>query len=51
VLVEHIGELVTNDPAHEGTLGIVHDAAVAIEGDRITWVGDQDGTTKYSKTI
>jgi imidazolonepropionase len=43
VLVEHIGELVTNDPAHEGTLGIVHDAAVAIEGDRITWVGDQDG--------
>jgi len=41
VLVEHIGELVTNDPAHEGPLGIIHDAAVAIEGDRIAWVGEQ----------
>jgi imidazolonepropionase len=41
VLVEHIGELVTNDPAHDGPLGIVRDAAVAIEGDRIVWVGEQ----------
>jgi imidazolonepropionase len=41
VLVEHIGELVTNDPAHEGPLGIIHDAAVAIDGDRIAWVGEQ----------
>jgi imidazolonepropionase len=41
VLVEHIGELVTNDPAHDGALGIIHDAAVAIDGDRIAWVGEQ----------
>jgi imidazolonepropionase len=41
VLVEHIGELVTNDPAHDGTLGIVRDAAVAIDGDRIVWVGER----------
>ncbi|HEX3299179.1 MAG TPA: imidazolonepropionase [Actinomycetota bacterium] len=41
MLVEHIGELVTNDPAHEGPLGIIHDAAVAIDGDRIAWVGEQ----------
>jgi imidazolonepropionase len=41
VLVEHIGELVTNDPAHDGTLGILHDAAVAIDGDRIAWIGEQ----------
>jgi imidazolonepropionase len=40
VLVDNIGALVTNDPAAgEGPLGIVHDAAVAIDGDRVTWVG------------
>jgi imidazolonepropionase len=40
VLVDNIGELVTNDPAAgEGPLGIVHDAAVAIDGDRVRWVG------------
>lgn len=42
MLVEHIGELVTNDPAHDGALGLVHDAAVAIDGDRIVWVGGRD---------
>jgi imidazolonepropionase len=41
VLVEHIGELVTNDPGHDGALGIIHDAVVAIDGDRIAWVGEQ----------
>ena len=41
VLVEHIGELVTNDPSWGGTLGVVRDAAVAIDGDRVTWVGEQ----------
>jgi imidazolonepropionase len=41
VLVEHIGELVTNDPARDGALGILHDAAVVIDGDRIAWVGEQ----------
>lgn len=42
MLVEHIGELVTNDPAHDGgPLGVIHDAAVAIDGDRIAWVGSQ----------
>jgi imidazolonepropionase len=40
VLVDNIGALVTNDPAAgEGPLGLVHDAAVAIDGDRVTWVG------------
>ena len=41
MLVEHIGELVTNDPAYGGTLGIIHDAAVVIDGDRVAWVGEQ----------
>jgi imidazolonepropionase len=40
VLVDNIGELVTNDPnAGDGPLGIVRDAAVAIERDRVVWVG------------
>ncbi|MET3803728.1 imidazolonepropionase [Nakamurella sp. UYEF19] len=35
-----IGSLVTNDPALGDTpLGVVPDAAVVIEGDRIVWVG------------
>jgi imidazolonepropionase len=40
VLVEGIGELVTNDPSFgPAPLGLVHDAAVAIEGERVVWVG------------
>jgi len=41
-LVTGIGELVTNEPAAGrtgGPLGIVRDAAVLIEGERIAWVG------------
>ncbi|WP_420122972.1 imidazolonepropionase [Nakamurella sp.] len=39
ILVTGIGELVTNDPAHGGELGIVGDAAVVVDGDRVAWVG------------
>lgn len=40
VLLTGIGELVTNDPVHDGTpLGLLHDAAVLVEGERIVWVG------------
>jgi len=40
-LITNIGELVTCDPAHgDGSpLGVVHDAALVIEGARIAWVG------------
>jgi imidazolonepropionase len=42
VLVEGIGELVTNDPrAGEGPLGIVSGGAVATDGERVVWVGDR----------
>ena len=35
-----IGELVTNDPTHDGTaLGVIIDAAVVIESGRVAWVG------------
>jgi imidazolonepropionase len=40
LLLTGIGELVTNDPAHDGTpLGLIHDAAVVLEGRRVAWVG------------
>jgi imidazolonepropionase len=42
VLVEGIGELVTNDPSHGPPLGIVRVAAVAIEGDRVVWTGSRE---------
>ena len=36
----NIGELVTNDPTHDGTpLGLINDAAVLVENGRIAWVG------------
>ena len=40
VLLTGIGELVTNDPVHDGTpLGVLPDAAVVLEGRRVAWVG------------
>ncbi|WP_406183150.1 imidazolonepropionase [Streptomyces sp. NBC_01006] len=43
-LVTNIGSLVTNDPAlGDGSpLGIIRDAAVVIEDDKIAWVGPAD---------
>lgn len=35
-----IGQLVTNDPAHDGTpLGVLVDAALVVEQGRVAWVG------------
>ena len=40
LLLTGIAELVTNDPVHDGTpLGLLHDAAVVLEGRRVAWVG------------
>jgi imidazolonepropionase len=39
LLVTGIGELVTNDPQHEGALGLVRDAAVVLDGGRVAWTG------------
>ncbi len=38
-LIIDIGQLVTNDEARSGLLGLVEDAAVAIEGGAIVWSG------------
>jgi imidazolonepropionase len=43
LLVTGIGELVTNDPERgDGVLGLLHDAAVVAEGDRIAWLGPSE---------
>lgn len=40
LLLTDIGELVTNDPdAGPGPLGVLRDAAVLADGDRVAWVG------------
>ena len=39
-LITNIGQLVTNDPEREGLLGLVPNAAVLLEGERIAWVGE-----------
>ncbi|MGH3390300.1 MAG: imidazolonepropionase [Actinomadura sp.] len=40
VIITNIGQLVTNDPAlGEGPLGLLRNAALVIDGDRIAWVG------------
>ncbi|MDR7278996.1 imidazolonepropionase [Catenuloplanes atrovinosus] len=40
LLVDRIGELVTNDPARgRGPLGLLRDAAVLVEDGRVAWIG------------
>ncbi len=39
VLVTDIGELVTNDPEAADLLGVIEQAALVVEGDRVAWVG------------
>jgi imidazolonepropionase len=39
-VIRNIGELVTNDPAlGEGSLGLMSDAALVIDDDRVVWLG------------
>ena len=39
VLLDNIGELVTNDPDVPGPLGLCHDAAMIIAGEKVAWIG------------
>ncbi|HTW07732.1 MAG TPA: imidazolonepropionase [Acidimicrobiales bacterium] len=38
-LLTGIGQLVTNDPAHGGQLGVIEGAALVVENGMVTWVG------------
>ena len=50
-LVHNIGQLVTNDPAHDGTkLGVIENAALLIEDGVVAWAGsDTDAPTHHIK--
>jgi imidazolonepropionase len=39
LLLTGIGELVTNDPAYGGPLGVLRDAALVVEHGKVAWVG------------
>ncbi|MDJ0923688.1 MAG: imidazolonepropionase [Acidimicrobiia bacterium] len=41
-LVSNIGQLVTNDPARDGLLGVITDATVAVSDGHVVWVGSQE---------
>ena len=42
----NIGQLVTNDPARGGLLGLVGDAAIVIESGEVAWVGSSNGDAR-----
>jgi len=50
-LVHNIGQLVTNDPVHDGTkLGVIENAALLIEDGVVAWAGpDADAPTHHIK--
>jgi imidazolonepropionase len=53
VLYANIGELVTNDPTQgDGSpLGVLHDAALLVDGDCIAWVGSNDSAPAADRRV
>jgi imidazolonepropionase len=51
LLVQRIGELVTNDPKQGGPLGVRPDAALVIEDGRIAWVGPMSRAPAADRTL
>ncbi len=46
MLITNVGELVTNASGVPGDLGVIHDAAVVVEGGDIAWVGPTAATPR-----
>ena len=51
VLVDGIGELVTNSPAVADGLGVLAGAAVIVESDRIAWIGPSPSAPAADRRI
>ncbi len=53
LLVDHIGELTTNDVSigDESVLGLLHDAAFVVERGRVTWVGARGAAPAADEAI
>jgi imidazolonepropionase len=51
VLVDGIGELVTNSPAVGDGLGVLTNAALVVESDRIAWVGPSSSAPAADRRI
>ncbi len=51
LLLTGIGELVTNDPERDGLLGVATEAAVAIKGGRVAWVGAESDLLKEFRQL
>jgi len=50
-LLRNIGELVTNDPTRGDRYGILNNAALEFDNERITWVGlDSDADQRFVRT-
>ncbi|GAB3300740.1 imidazolonepropionase [Epidermidibacterium keratini] len=51
-LITNIGQLVTNDPAYDGTpLGIMNDAALVVSDGEIEWIGPAAGAPHADELI
>jgi imidazolonepropionase len=51
VLITHIGELVTNDPAWGGPLGILTEAALVADGATVAWIGPAGAAPAADRVI